>query len=177
MRAGFLDVQENMQTQRVFSMNADANVDARTPKSTGLLYRRHDAGEAAAGGIDMMDTPEQEASPLLGRARFPVDRQSEESGAAQDPEEDTWIGDGEFAHRPWWNKPSVSEHVAWGIVCQLKCRSIDLLVTASVFALHPRDWRFHCPENQLDSRFDLQGVFLRATESHARLSIHARDPW
>jgi hypothetical protein len=162
-----------MQNERVFTANT--NVDAHTQKSTGLSYRGHDTGKAAAGGIDVMDTTEQEASPLLGRARLPVDRQSEEFGAVQDTEEDTWIGDGEFAQRPWWNKPSVSKAKSWGF-SSAECRPIGLLVTASVFALYPRDWRFSCPKNQLDSRFDLQRVFLRATESHPRLSIHARCP-
>jgi hypothetical protein len=162
-----------MQNERVFTANTD--VDAHTQDSTGLSYRRHDTGKAAAGGIDVMDTSEEEASPLLGRARFPVNRQSEDSGAVQDTEEDTWIGDGEFAQRPWWNKPSVSEHVVLGMF-SAECRPIGLLVTASVFALYPCDWRFSCPKNQLDSRFDLQRVFLRATESHPWRSIDARYP-
>lgn len=90
-----------MENEQVFA--ATANVDALSQAPQGLSYRGHDTVKAAAGGVDILDAPGHERSPLLGRSSH------EEPLSAPARNDDSWIGDGEFVQRPWWNRPSVSK--------------------------------------------------------------------
>ena len=95
-----------MQNEQVFTANA--NIDALAQTSPSLYRRGHDTAKAAADGIDIPDPQENERSSLLGRPRYAHGAQTEEPTTAGDGIDDSWIGDGELAQRPWWNRPSVS---------------------------------------------------------------------
>lgn len=90
-----------MDTDQAFVVDANIEAVSRTP--AGLSYRGHDTAKAAAGGLDILDSPVHEWSPLLGRTPHP-----EEVISAEGASGDDWIGDGDLIQRPWWNRPSVS---------------------------------------------------------------------
>lgn len=97
-----------MENEEVFT--ATANIDALSQNLQSAHHRGHDAAMVAAGGIEIPDPhqSESERSPLLGRPTHPHDPQTEEPTLAASKNDDSWIGDGELAQRPWWNRPSVS---------------------------------------------------------------------
>lgn len=95
-----------MQNEQVFT--ATANIDALPQTSQSLYTRGHDTAKAAADGIDIPVSHENERSPLLGRTDYSPDAQTEEPTLSGDGNDDNWIGEGELAQRPWWNRPSVS---------------------------------------------------------------------
>lgn len=133
-----------MENEQVFT--ATANIDALSQTPQGLSYRGHDTVKAAAGGIDILDPHGHERSPLLGRTRYSHDPQTEEPIFAADRNDDSWIGDGEFAQKPWWNRPSVSEQSTGGGP-PAEYVSIDLLVATSVSVIYLCLRRFYCPKN------------------------------
>lgn len=95
-----------MENEQVFT--ATANIDALSKTSPSFNHRGHDTAKAAADGIDIFDPPVNERSSLLGRTKYSPGLPREAPTNAQDGNDDSWIGDGEFAQRSWWNRPSVS---------------------------------------------------------------------
>ena len=95
-----------MENEQVFT--ATANIDTLSKTSPSLYHRGHDTVKVAADGIDIPDPHENERSPLLGGAKNSPDAPAEEPLNAEDGSDESWIGDGEFVRRPWWNRPSVS---------------------------------------------------------------------
>jgi hypothetical protein len=88
-----------MDTDQAFAV--DANIEAIASASASLSYRGHDTVKAAGGGLDILDDPRYERSPLLTL-------NPEEIISTEEANGDDWIGDGDLIQRPWWNRPSVS---------------------------------------------------------------------